>query len=110
MFMWIKSLDDDVWININHITHFSIVKINAPAEFEIHETHAVTAFLDASSRSLSIPDLSDIQEQASVSVYAGTSEECEQFIRERIGLQTAWQWIGYLFAGGVGAVLTLIFS
>ena len=105
--MWIKSLDTDVWINMNHITHLRIKQIVLDDSLDVHE---VSAFLDASARSLSIPDLSDIQEQASVSVYAGTYEECEQFIKEQIGLQTAWQWIGYLVAGGVGAVLTLIFS
>ena len=67
--MWIKSLDTDVWVNINHITHFSIKQIVLDDSLDVHE---VSAFLDASARSLSIPDLSDIQEQASVSVYAGT--------------------------------------
>ena len=108
--MWIKSLDTDVWINMNHITHFRIVEIRAPAGFEIHETHEVTAFLDTSEGQFIPSKLDTEQVQASVSVYAGTSEECEQFIKEQIGLQTAWQWIGYLVAGGVGAVLTLLFS
>lgn len=107
--MWIKSLNTDVWVNMSHITHFSIVKIGSPVEYEIHQ---VTVFLDTSEGQFIPSKLDPTQVQASVLVYEGegTHEECEQFIREQIGLQTAWQWIGYLVGGGVGAVLTLLFS
>ena len=105
--MWIKSLYDDTWVNMTHITNFSIEKTGSPTEYEIHE---VTAFLDTSTGQFTSSKLDNAQIQASVLVYEGTHEECEQFIKEQIGLQTAWQWIGYLVAGGVGAVLTLIFS
>ena len=105
--MWIKTLDTDVWVNMVHITHFSIVKMGSPAEYEIHQ---VTAFLDASAGEFMPSKLDIAQVQASVLVYDGTYEECEEFIKEQIGLQAAWQWIGYLVAGGVGAVLTLLFS
>ena len=61
--MWIKSLDTDVWVNMNHITHFSIKQINVPTMIVL-DVHEVSAFLDASARSLSIPDLSDIQDSS----------------------------------------------
>ena len=105
--MWIKSLDKDVWVNMVHITHFSIVEMDLLDDSTIHQ---VTAFLDTSEGQFISNKLDTTQVQASVLVYEGTSEECEQFIKEQIGLQTAWQWIGYLVAGGVGAVLTLLFS
>ena len=105
--MWIKSLDTDVWINMTHITHFSIEQIILDDSLDVHE---VSAFLDASAKSFSPSNYDDVQDQASLTVYHGTYEECEQFITEQIGLQSAWQWIGYLVAGGVGAVLTLLFS
>ena len=105
--MWIKSLETEVWININHITHFSIVEPTYDNRIPDHEVYA---FLDTSAGQFTSSKLDNAQVQASVLVYEGTHEECEQFIKEQIGLQTAWQWIGYLVAGGVGAVLTLLFS
>ena len=67
--MWIKSLDTDVWVNMIHITHFSIVKMGSPAEYEIHE---VNAFLDASAGQFTSSKLDNAQVQASVLVYEGT--------------------------------------
>ena len=112
--MWIKSLDNNihlgsnVWINMNHITHFTIRQLPTP-NTETNETYGVEAYLDTSESHIQ-PRREMTQVQTSVLVYRGTSEECEQFIREKIGLQAAWQWVGYLVAGGVGAVLTLLFS
>ena len=105
--MWIKSLSSNAWVNMSHITHFSIVKLTYDNRVPYHE---VNAFLDASANHPSGRTLEPEPDQASLTVYQGTSEECEQFIREKIGLQSAWQWVGYLVAGGVGAVLTLLFS
>ena len=105
--MWIKSLDTDVWINMTHITHFSIV---GPTYDNRIPDHEVYAFLDASANHPTGRTLEPEPDQASLMVYQGTYEECDQFIKEQIGLQTAWQWLGYLVAGGVGAVLTLLFS
>ena len=105
--MWIKSLSRrEVWININHITHFSIEVGNDPVRIP----YDVVAYLDASNIGREPRQHKVVEGQAFVTVKRGTHEECEQFIKEQIGLQTAWQWIGYLVAGGVGAVLTLLFS
>ena len=116
--MWIKSLDTDVWVNMVHITNFSIVDTRFYADDNPDRAshtdrsfHEVYAWLDASSKIFTPLDRSlNLKEQAWIIVYQGTHEECEQFIKDQIGLQAAWQWIGYLVAGGVGAVLTLLFS
>ena len=34
----------------------------------------------------------------------------QEVIKRKLRLQSLYQWIGYLVAGGVGAVITLIFS
>ena len=78
--MWIKSLDEDVWVNMNHITHFSIVRPTYDYRIPYHE---VTAFLNASAKFFSPSKFNDIQDQASLIVYRGTREECEQFINEQ---------------------------
>ena len=106
--MWIKSLDTGrhAWVNINHITHFEIELSNDP----VNIPYDVVAYLDTETIGRSPRQRKIVEGQAFVTVKRGTHEECEQFIREKIGLQTAWQWIGYLVAGGVGAVLTLFFS
>ena len=104
--MWIKSLRSNIWINMNHVTHFTIEQGLPPH----HIIFSVYAYLDTSAFRISTPRLGPAQDQASVKVHQGTSQECEEFIKEQLFLQSAWQWIGYLVAGGVGAVLTLIFT
>ena len=103
IFMWIKSLSSDVWVNITHITHFKIHPVN-------HTLHDVVAYLDASMTGLDSRQHEVIDGQAFVTVKRGTYEECEEFVKEQTFLQTAYQWIGYLVAGGIGAVLTLWFK
>ena len=105
--MWIKSLDQDVWVNIIHITHFSIEKIGSPAEYEIHQ---VTAFLDANASNFTSIKFDSVQIQVSVLVYEGTHEECVEFIDKQQFLEGLFQWVGYLVAGGIGSILTLIFQ
>lgn len=105
--MWVKSLDEDVWINMNHITHLCIVE---PTYYNRNPDHEVNAFLDASANYFSGRTMKSEPDQASLTVYRGTHEQCEQFIKEQLFLQSAWQWVGYLVAGGIGAVLTLLFS
>ena len=105
--MWIKSLDQDVVVNMIHITHFSIEKIVFPDDSEIHE---VTAFLDTSGKFFSPSKFDDVQDQASLTVHQGTHEECVEFIDKQQFLEGVFQWIGYLVAGGIGSILTLIFQ
>ena len=106
--MWIKSLDTGrhAWVNINYITHFEIELSNNPAI----KPYDVVAYLDASHIGYDPRPGEVVEGQAFVTVKRGTYEECEQFIKEQIFLQAAYQWLGYLVAGGVGAVLTLLFS
>ena len=106
--MWIKSLNRsrEVWVNMNHITHFSIELSNAPTRIP----YDVVAYLNASNKGLDPRQGETVDGQAFITVKRGTHEECEEFIKEQINLQTAWQWIGYLVAGGIGAILTLIFT
>ena len=105
--MWIKSLSSDTWVNITHITHFRIHHSNHPLN---HTLHDVVAYLDASATGFDPRQHADIEGQAFVTVNRGTYEECEEFVKEQTFLQTTYQWLGYLVAGGIGAVLTLIFS
>ena len=104
--MWIKSLRPKNWVNMNHITHFRIeVSNNA----KIH-THDVVAYLDTSMNGHEPREGKSIEGQARITVKRGNYEECEQFVNDQTFLQAAYQWIGYLVAGGVGAVLTFLFS
>lgn len=106
--MWIKSLDEDIWVNMVHITHFNIAEMTSRSD---RKTHEVYAWLDASTKIFTPFDRSlNLQEQAWIIVYQGSKEECDDFVENQISLQTAYQWLGYLVAGGVGAVLTLLFS
>lgn len=106
--MWIKSLNKsrEVWVNMNHITHFSIKLSGDPPEIR----YDVVAYLNASHEGLDPRQHEIVDGQAFITVKRGTHEECEEFIKEKLFLQSAWQWIGYLVAGGVGAVLTYLFQ
>lgn len=103
--MWIKSLETDVWINLNHITHFSIVEPTYDNRIPDHEVYA---FLDASEGQFTSSKLDTAQIQASVLVYEGTEKKCKRFIKRKLRRQSISQWIGYLVAGGLGAVLTYL--
>ena len=98
--MWLKSLSSDAWVNMNHITHFSIVEtqIVETGEPLYNEPYSVHTYL------------SDDPEEYGIRVCEGNMEECKEFIKEQLLLQSTYQWIGYLVAGGVGAVITLLFT
>ena len=96
--MWIKSLTRDTWVNVNHITHYDIRASKPP---NVKGYCNVVAHLAENKL---------IEDQTYVTVKRGNYEECEQFVNDQTFLQAAYQWIGYLVAGGVGAVLTFFFS
>ena len=102
--MWIKSLYDDTWVNMKHITHFRIESDDAP---ERRNNNLVYAYLDSNEIRWS-PNQHSFwnSDQARILVCQGSKEECEQFIVEQQQLESAFQWIGYVVAGGIGAVLT----
>ena len=104
--MWIKSLYDDTWVNMKHVTHFSIEMDTA----ERRGNNLGYAYLNTNEIRMNENLLKDEQNQARILVCQGSVEECEQFIVEKQLLESVFQWLGYLVAGGVGAVLTLIFT
>ena len=103
--MWIKTLETEVWININHITHFSIVGSTYDNRIPDHEVYA---FLDASEEAPHSSQHEFSQGQAYLKVYSGSYKKCKRFIKKKLRWQSVSQWIGYLVAGGVGAVLTYL--
>ena len=123
--MWIKSLDRNVWVSMKHVTHFS-VQTGESFEKSDGVVRVITpyfayAFLDTSSlrSNYRLSDLMKgkpsqkhhiVEDQARIPVCKGTKDECEQFIKDKTFLQSAYEWIGYVVAGGVGAILTLIFT
>ena len=113
--MWIKSSDNNihlgsnVWISMNHITHFAIRQMPTPNS-ETNETYGVEVYLNASEKAITTPRLGLSQDQTSVLVYRGTEKKCQQFIIRKLRRQSISQWIGYLVAGGLGAVLAAVLT
>lgn len=105
--MWIKSLYDDTWVNMKHITHFSIKMDSEPFR---RGNNLLYAYLDTTDVSWNRNSSKDEQDQARILVCQGSVEKCQQFIVEQQLLESTFQWLGYLVAGGIGAVLTLIFQ
>lgn len=100
---------------MKHVTHFNIESKPISHQTKPPYVYYIAyAYLNASSlrpNPLS-PSSSPTMEsnQARIIVCQGTEEECEQFIAEKTYLDEAFQWIGYLVAGGIGAILTRIFQ
>ena len=89
-----------------HITHFAIRELPTPNS-EINETYAVEAYLNANDSHIQ-PRREMTQVQARVLVYRGSEKRCKGFIKKKLFWQSLHQWIGYLVAGGLGAVLTFL--
>ena len=104
--MWIKSLSREVWVNMNHITHFRIELSNDPTNIP----YDVVVYLDTSHTGHSPREHETVEGQAFITVYRGTEKKCKWFINRKLRLQSIYQWLGYLVAGGVGAVLTYLFQ
>ena len=92
---------------MSHITHFSIQSILFNRDSPDYE---VVVFLDASAQSLLLPTLDSEQDQACLTVCQGPEKKCKRFIKRKLRWQSISQWIGYLVAGGLGAVLTYLFQ
>ena len=109
--MWIKALDRYVWVNIKHITHFEIEEKNLGLGDGSPPYYVAYAYLNASSMRWSpSAERNYEQDQARISVCQGSKEECGEFIDKTQFLEGLFQWVGYLVAGGIGAILTLIFQ
>ena len=91
-----------------HITHFALRQMPTP-KFQTNETYGIEAYLDTSESHIQ-PRREMTQVQTSVLVYRGTHEGCVEFIDKQIFYQGLYQWVGYLVAGVLGSVLTLIFK
>ena len=106
--MWIKTFIRYTWINMNHITHFTIEESNEPS------TYDVVVYLDVGRNGHDPRQHQVVEGQAFITVYQGSVKECERFIRRRQKLEGFYNWLGYLVAGSLGAVLgaviTLLFG
>ena len=119
--MWIKSLDDDTWVSMKHVTHFSVQTKRVVRGDVITSIYAAYAYLNADSLRSSYglddilrgnprPEQPTVVDQARIPVCQGSRTECREFIEKQQFLEGLFQWVGYLVAGGVGAVFTLIFT
>lgn len=105
--MWIKSLYNDTWVSMKHITHFRIVMDD---DHYRRGNNLTYAYLNTNEIRMNENTSEDEQNQARVLVCQGSREECILFIDRQQFLEGLFQWIGYLVAGGVGAVLTYLFT
>ena len=58
--MWIRSLSREVWVNMNHITHFSIELSNDPKNIP----YDVGVYLDTSHKGLNPREHESVEGQA----------------------------------------------
>ena len=124
VFMWIKSLNRDTWVNMKHVTHFSVQTGESlkkdTGDVKVVVTYFAYAYLNTSSlrsnRSLNdllrnpLQENTTVEDQARIPVCRGSRTECREFIEKQQFLEGLFQWVGYLVAGGVGAVLTYLFT
>ena len=119
--MWIKALDRSMWVNMKHVTHFSVQTEAVVRGSVMTSGYVAYAYINASSvrsnytlnnilRGDRCPEETSVSDQTRILVCQGSAEECEQFVADKTFLEEAFQWVGYLVAGGIGAILTLIFQ
>ena len=68
----------------------------------------VVAYLDAETIGHDPREGKEVEGQAFVTVKRGTEKQCKRFINRKLLRQFISQWLGYLVAGCVGAVLTYL--
>ena len=110
--MWIKS--DTTWININHITHFSIQQDFEPLRRGVYEVYAHLSIgitkLSPDSRAYGGSPPTPYETAYEILVFSGTKDECETYVREKTFVQQGYHWLSHLGAGLLGGLLTLLFT
>ena len=96
--MWVKSLDENDWVNMVHITNFSIEETGLRLDCKTYEVYA---FLDASRKIFNpFNPSSNLQEPAFIIVCRGTYIECEEFVK-RANIFADRLSMGRLYCGSV---------
>ena len=110
--MWLKSDEADTWININHVTHFTIEQYYDPYSGIYPDLYEVSAHLNMAITKLS-PDFAayggnpptPYTEAYDICVFRGTEEECQTYVTEKTALQQAYHWLSHLVAGLLGGLI-----
>ena len=110
--MWIRC-GNYGWINMNHITHFTIQQ-DSGHPFHRHLYH-VYAHLSIGITKLS-PDNrmfggdppTPYASTYEIPVFTGTAEACETYVKERTFVQQGYYWLSHLAAGLIGGLITLL--
>lgn len=104
--MWIKC--EHTWVNINHITHFSIQEDYSPlrrmCDVYAHLSIGVTK-LTPDFRVYGGNPPTPYTTAYEILVFSGTIEECRQYVTEKTFLQQAYHWLTHLAAGLLGGLV-----
>ena len=106
---------------MKHVTHFSVQTERVVRRNVITSIYVAYAYLNADSlrstyglddilRGRRRPEQPMVVDQARIPVCRGSRTECREFVDKQQFLEGLFQWVGYLVAGGVGAVLTYLFT
>ena len=105
--MWIRS--DDQWINMNHITHFTIQYDSHHLSREQHNVYAHLTFemtkLTPDYRAYGGGPPTEYTTAYEILVFNGTIEECQQYVTEKTLLQQTYHWLTHLVAGLLGGLV-----
>ena len=110
--MWIRS--NDQWINMNHITHFTIRYGDDDYSRDQHNVYAHFTFemtkLTPDYRAYGGGPPTPYTTAYEILVFSGTIEECQQYVTEKTLLQQTYHWLTHLAAGILGGLLTLLIT
>ena len=105
--MWIRS--DNQWINMNHITHFTIQYVYDDYSSDQNKVYAHLTFemtkLTPDHRAYGGPPPTQYTTPYEILVFSGTIEECQQYVTEKTLLQQAYHWLTHLAAGLLGGLV-----
>jgi len=108
--MWIKVLDSTVWVNMKHVTYFSVQTERFVRGSVLTSIYVAYTYLNTSSlrsnynfddivRGKRHPEKTEVEDQARIPVCRGSEKKCEQFVKDKSFLQSAYEWLGYFVAG-----------
>ena len=104
---WIKSADR--WININHITRFSIQTDMEPLQRGLYNVYAHLSIgitkLSPDFRAYGGSPPTPYETAYEIHVFSGTRSECQDYVTEKTLLQQTYHWLTHLAAGLLGGLV-----
>lgn len=107
---WINS--GDRWINVNHITHFTIQQNFDSSSRKLYDVYAHLSIgvtkLSRDFRAYGGDPPTPYETAYEIHVFSGTRDQCQEYVTEKTLLQQTYHWLTHLAAGLLGGLVILL--